>query len=82
VHTGRVPTDVSSQEAVMSEANTSEANLFREYATKAIDEASTTTDENEKRRLMDLACMWAQAALMSERVLGSSFTSSPRDVGH
>ena len=38
-------------------------------------------NESEKRSLIDLACTWAQAALMSERVLGSSFISLPRDVG-
>ena len=28
---------------------------------------------------MGLACTWAQAALMSDRVLGSSFIPSPRN---
>jgi hypothetical protein len=58
----------------------SEVNLFRQYANEAIRGASKTKSENEKRALIDLACTWAQAALMSERVLGSSFTSSPRDA--
>ena len=35
--------------------------------------------KNEKQVLMGLACTWAQAALMSERVLGSSFIPSPRN---
>ncbi len=52
----------------------SEADLFRQYAKEEV------TSENEKQSLIDLACTWAQAALMSERVIGSSITSSPRDV--
>ena len=59
----------------------SEATLFREYAKEAIRGSSKATDENEKRSLIDLACTWAQAASLSERVLGSSFISSPRDLG-
>jgi hypothetical protein len=67
---------VSSQEAVMCEAD-----LFRQYAKEAMRGSSKATSEIEKRALSDLACTWVQAALMSERVLGSSFISSPRDVG-
>jgi hypothetical protein len=59
----------------------SEADLFRQYAKEAIRGSSKTTNENEKRSLIDLACIWAQAALMSERAFGSSFISSPRDAG-
>jgi hypothetical protein len=59
----------------------SEADLFRQYAKEAISASSKATSENEKRSLIDLACTWAQAALMSERVSGSSFISSARDVG-
>jgi hypothetical protein len=59
----------------------SEADLLRQYAKEVISASSKTTDENEKQSLIDLACTWAQAALMSERALGSSFISSPRDVG-
>jgi hypothetical protein len=58
----------------------SEADLFRQYAKEAMREFSKATSENEKGILSDLACTWSQAALMSERVLGSSFVSSPRDV--
>jgi hypothetical protein len=64
------------QEAVMSDAD-----LFRQYAEEATHGSSKATSENEKRTLADLACTWAQAALMSERVLGSSFVSAPRDIG-
>jgi hypothetical protein len=58
----------------------SEADLFRQYAKEAIHGSSKATNENEKQSLTDLACIWVQAALMSERVLGSSFISSPHDV--
>jgi hypothetical protein len=66
----------SYQEAVMRDAD-----LFRQYAAEAIRGSSKATDENEKRSLVDLACTWAQAALLSERVLGSSFIASSPDVG-
>jgi hypothetical protein len=58
----------------------SEADLFRQYAKEAMHGASQATSGNEKRALADLACTWVQAALMNERVLGSSFISSPRPV--
>jgi hypothetical protein len=57
-----------------------EADLFRQYAKEAMRSSSKSGGENEKRALIDLACTWAQAALMSERMWGSSFISSPRDV--
>jgi hypothetical protein len=59
----------------------SEADLFRQYAKEAMHRSSKAVTENEKRNLIDLACTWLQAALMGERVLGSSFISSPRNVG-
>jgi hypothetical protein len=58
----------------------SEADLFRQYAKEAMREAADVTSENEKRSLTDLACTWVRAALMSDRVIGSSSTSSPSDV--
>ena len=58
----------------------SEADLFRQYAKEAMRETSEVTSDDEKRSLIDLACIWVQAALMSERVCGSSFASSPQDV--
>ena len=63
------------QEAVMSEVS-----VFRLYAKEAMRSASTAVDESEKRTLEELAVIWAQAALMSDRVFGSSFTPSPPDV--
>ena len=59
----------------------SDADLFRRYAKEAMHESFEATSKNERRALADFACTWAQAALMSERILGSSFVSSPRDVG-
>ena len=46
----------------------SDADLFRRYAKEAMHGFSKATSENEKHTLADLACTWAQAALMSERV--------------
>jgi hypothetical protein len=57
-----------------------EADLFRQYAKEAMGSSSKSTSENEKQVLVGLACTWAQAALMSDWVSGSSFVSSPRDV--
>jgi hypothetical protein len=59
-----------------------EANLFRQYAKEAMHVSSKVASENEKRTLVDLACTWALAGLMSDRVLGSSFVPSLCDVGH
>ena len=50
----------------------SDADLFRRYAKEAMHESFEETSENEKQVLMGLACTWAQAALMSDRVFGSS----------
>ena len=61
------------------EAFMSEADQFRHYAREAARSSSQATSENEKQVLMGLACTWAQAALMSDRVLGSSFIPSPRN---
>jgi hypothetical protein len=72
---GRRQQGVFSQEAVSSDAD-----LYRQYAKEAMHGSSKVKDENEKQALIDLACTWAQAALMSERVLGASFISSPHDV--
>jgi hypothetical protein len=55
----------------------SEASVFRLLAEEALRGASQAVDEVERRTLEDLACTWAQAALLSDRVFGSSW--SPRD---
>jgi hypothetical protein len=48
----------------------SEANQFRQYADEALGWVGQSTTEQEKRTLTDLACIWAQAALQSERIFG------------
>jgi hypothetical protein len=55
----------------------SDADLYRQYAKEAMHESSKVKDENEKQALVDLAFTWAQA-LMSDRVLGSSFVAESR----
>jgi hypothetical protein len=55
----------------------SDADLYRQYAKEAIHGSSKVKDENEKQALVDLAFTWAQA-LMSDRVLGSSFVAESR----
>jgi hypothetical protein len=55
----------------------SDADLYRQHAKEAIHESSKVKDENEKQALVDLAFTWAQA-LMSDRVLGSSFVAESR----
>ena len=48
----------------------SEASQFRQYAEEALGWVGQSTTEEDKRTLTDLACMWAQAALQSERIFG------------
>ena len=59
----------------------SDADLFRQYAKEAMHVSSEVTSENEKQTLVEVACTWAQAALASERVWGSSYTSPSCGVG-
>jgi hypothetical protein len=40
----------------------SEAELFRQYAKEAMRESSEVASDDEKRSLIDLACIWVQAA--------------------
>jgi hypothetical protein len=56
-----------------------DADLFRRYAEEAMRwSTSKSASADERRALINLACRYAQAALMSEgRVLGSSFVPSP-----
>jgi hypothetical protein len=56
-----------------------EADDFRQYAKEAMRVSSKVESEIEMEGLINLALTWAQAALASDRVFGSSFTSSPRD---
>jgi len=55
----------------------SETKQFRQYAEEALRWVSQSTTEEEKRTLTDLACIWAQAALQSERIFGGN-DSPPR----
>jgi hypothetical protein len=50
-----------------------EADMFRLYAKEAMHSSSKSASEDERRDLEGLACIWAQAALTSERVFGSCF---------
>jgi len=54
--------------------------VFRQYAKEGMHGSCKVKDGNEKQALVDLALTWAQTALMSDRVLGSSFVSSLCDV--
>jgi hypothetical protein len=54
----------------------SESSQFRQYAEEAMGWLSQSTTEEEKRTLTDLACMWAQAALQSERIFSAESPSS------
>jgi hypothetical protein len=64
------------QEAVMNDADLLSAVCQGGYA-----RVLQSHSENEKQTLIQLACTWARAALMSERVFESSFITSPRDIG-
>jgi hypothetical protein len=52
----------------------SDASAFRLYAEEAMRGSSNAVDEAEKQGLEELAVIWAQAALMSDRVFGSSWS--------
>jgi hypothetical protein len=60
----------NSQEAVMSDAC-----VFQLFAQEAMRGSANAVSEDEKRALEELAFIWAQAAFMSDRVFGPSFTS-------
>jgi hypothetical protein len=57
-----------------------DADLFRQYAKEAMRRSSSrSASADEKRALINLACGYAQAALISEGVaLGSSSIPLPR----
>jgi len=48
----------------------SDANVFRQFAEEAMRDSSEATGQDEKRVLEELACTWAKAALMSDRIFG------------
>jgi hypothetical protein len=51
----------------------SETSQFRQYAEEALRWADQSTTEKEKRTLIELACIWAQAAEVSERPVVASW---------
>jgi|HubBroStandDraft_5_1064220.scaffolds.fasta_scaffold122633_1 hypothetical protein len=59
----------------------SEANEFRLYAEEAMRESANAETEDERLALEDLACLWARAALVSEKVFepstGNEWRESP-----
>jgi hypothetical protein len=59
----------------------SDANVFRQFAEEAMCGSSKTTSKDYKRALEDLACTWAHAALMNERVLVTNLTWAPCESG-
>ena len=46
----------------------SDANVFRQFAEEAMHDSSEATGQDEKQALEELACTWAKAALMSDRL--------------
>ncbi len=54
----------------------SEANEFRLYAEEAMRDSFNAETEIERAALEDLACMWARAALVSERLFEARPTHS------
>jgi hypothetical protein len=54
-----------------------DARVFRLLAEEAMCGSSKAAFEDERRALEELACTFAQASLMSDRVFGSSFTPLP-----
>jgi len=60
----------------------SEVSVFRQYAKEAMRDSSKAASEAEKRTLEALACTWAQASLLSDRVFGSSWSPSERSVSN
>jgi hypothetical protein len=55
----------------------SDADLFRQYAKEAMHESSKTKSKSEERTLATIACTWAQAALMSEKVRRRATLAKP-----
>jgi len=51
----------------------SDASAFRLLAEEAMRDSSKAACEYDRLALEDLACTWARAALMSDRVFGSSW---------
>jgi hypothetical protein len=52
------------------------ANEFRQYAEEALEWASQSKTEEEKRSLIELACTWARAAAEVERPVAPNYRSN------
>jgi hypothetical protein len=48
----------------------SDTNEFRQFAKEAMHGSLEAMAQDEKQALEELACIWAKAALMSDRVFG------------
>ena len=55
----------------------SDASVFHMFAEEAMRDLSKAATEAKRRALEELACTWAQAASMSDRVFGSSIVLPP-----
>jgi hypothetical protein len=53
------------------------AEEFRRNAEEALEWASQSKDEIEKRDLIELASTWAKAAIASQMIFGSSLSPPP-----
>jgi hypothetical protein len=51
----------------------SEVSQFRQYAEEALRWADEAKTETEEHTLIELACMWAQAAAESERPVAPGY---------
>ena len=51
----------------------SDALVFRQYAEEAMREASNAKNDDERKALENLACTWAQTALISEEGVAPNF---------
>jgi hypothetical protein len=46
-----------------------DADRYRQLAREAMEDSSASTNENDRRALTNVACLWAQAAMASEKVV-------------
>jgi len=54
----------------------SEASQFRQYAEEALLWVAQSKTEEEKQTLTELACIWAQAAAVSERPVAANYRTA------
>lgn len=58
----------------------SDASVFRQHAEEAMREASDAKTEADRKALENLACTWAQAALIADQGVAPNFISALRVV--